>query len=147
MTNIRSLDFQLFSAFRAVRAKTIRAVASRELRGLKLGVSEVRALQAHSKAAMTFNGLRVATEMDKGQLSRTLRKMQDKGLVMLSYTDHDRGAVSGMSIRITSKGQRIRAELLRDLGKADRIVLSALSSVERAQFETILRKISGVKAA
>ena len=112
----------------------------RERFGISLG--EGRALGALGETGtVSLNQLARIGRLDKGQMSRVIAGLVKRGLVL-----RERGADGGnaISLSLTEDGQQL-FETLREvvLGR-DGAYVDAMTDEERAAFERIITKFSGV---
>jgi DNA-binding MarR family transcriptional regulator len=117
------------------------------LKPFDLSVPEWRLMALIAQSApMQFSALTAGSAMDKGQVSRTLRTLDSRGLVSLAAAKSARGkAPTGIAPRVTVKVTAAGKNLYRRVFPAARRqqanLLGFLNLAERAAFYSGLRKL------
>lgn len=89
-------------------------------------------------APWSLQALARAAGLDKGQLSRVVAGLVERGLVARAV---DAADARGVRLTLTREGRRVGAGLLRAAGERNDVLTTALTTRERAQLEAILAKL------
>ena len=105
--------------------------------GLTLG--EWRVLgNIHARASLTLIELARAMSIDRGQISRTVAGLVERGLVQAREPAHDRRT---LMLSMTASGRRLHARMLKFAVGRNEHMLNALSASERRALDGILDKL------
>ena len=86
----------------------------------------------------SLQALAGAAALDKGQMSRVVAGLVERGLVARAVDCDD---ARGVRLTLTRDGRRVCAGLLRSAAERNRTFESVLTARERAQLESILAKL------
>ena len=89
-------------------------------------------------APWSLQALARAAGLDKGQLSRVVAGLVERGLVARAV---DAADARGVRLTLTREGRRVGAGLLRAAAERNALLTGALSTREHAQLEAILAKL------
>lgn len=93
----------------------------------------------HGNRGMSMNRLAGQAQFDRGLTSRTVRGLEEKGLVAREADENDgRGVV----ITLTGKGQTLVAQIFPIAAERNSQLLSCLTKAERELLPTILEKLT-----
>ncbi len=136
-----NLRFQDFPAFYMITlANLAKSVVSRTcLEPAGLSVPEWRLLTTLSGAAQVpFSHIAALTMMDKGQISRTLRTAQSKGLVATEIVPLDRrpqdsgvSSIGRVMVRITPLGQSVYDRVIPEAQRSQLRLIELMTPEER----------------
>lgn len=147
-----NLRFQDFPAFHMIAlANLAKSFVSRTcLEPAGLSVPEWRLLTAViGGAPVPFSQIASMTMMDKGQISRTLRTAQSKGLVATEVVALDRrpqgdGGVSSIGrvmVRITDLGREVYRKVMPQAQRSQLRLIELMSPEERAMVVDLGRRL------
>lgn len=144
------LRFQDFPAFHMMTlANLAKAIISRAcLEPAGLSVPEWRLLTTViGGGSVPFSQIASTTMMDKGQISRTLRTAQSKGLVETEVVPLERRPDAGVSsigrvmVRITAQGEAIYRQVMPEAQRSQMRLLEVMSPEERRMALDLVRRI------
>lgn len=145
-----NLRFQDFPAFHMIAlANLAKSYVSRAcLEPAGLSVPEWRLLTSVAGGApVPFSQIASLTLMDKGQISRTLRTAQGKGLVATEVVAMDRRQDGGMSsigrimVRITERGKEVYSQVMPQAQRTQLRLIELMSPEERRTVIELGRKL------
>ena len=146
-----NLRFQDFPAFHMMTlANLAKAVVSRAcLEPAGLSVPEWRLLTTLAGGApVPFAHVAALTMMDKGQISRTLRTAQSKGLVVTDVVPLDRRqaengftSIGRVMVCITPQGQEIYAKVMPEAQRSQLRLIELMSPEERLLLIDLSRRM------
>lgn len=117
-----------------------RALAAEYAQRFKLTVSEWRAMAVLAcYQPLSANGICVRTNMDKVRVTRAVAKMLEAGLVLRDEDPEDRRCVR---LRLSRKGLDVCRQIIPVAQAREAEILSVLDAGERAQLDSILRKLT-----
>lgn len=144
------LRFQDFPAIHLMAlASLAKAIISRScLEPAGLSVPEWRLLTTLVGGGLVpFSQIASTTMMDKGQISRTLRTAQSKGLVETEIVPLERRADGGVSsigrvmVRVTPRGEAVYRQVMPEAQKTQMRLLDVMSPEERRLVLELTRRI------
>lgn len=109
----------------------------REKAGVTL--SQWRILAVLQPGATTFARVTEATAINKGLVSRSVRELQDMGLLTATETPDDARSIT---LGLTTKGQRLLKDVQPLALARQRHLLSALTAAERRTFYAAVEKLA-----
>lgn len=109
----------------------------REKAGVTL--SQWRILAVLQPGATTFARVTEATAINKGLVSRSVRELQDMGLLKATETPDDARSIT---LGLTAKGQRLLKDVQPLALARQRHLLSALTACERRAFYAAIDKLA-----
>jgi DNA-binding MarR family transcriptional regulator len=146
----KNLRFQDFPAFHMMTlANLAKANVSRScLDPAGLSVPEWRLITSVvGEAPVAFAQIAALTMMDKGQISRTLRTAQEKGLVATEVQPLERrpaetavSSIGRVMVRITEKGRRVYERVMPEAQRAQLRLLELMSLEERRLVVDLTRR-------
>ncbi len=145
-SKLRVEEFPTFQIWKLSNACKLR-LTKQYLKPFELSVPEWRLIALIAQSApLQFSALTASSAMDKGQVSRTLRALDQRGLVSLSAAKSARDkAPAGIAPRVTVKATAAGKNLYRRVFPAARRqqanLLGSLTLTERAAFYSGLRKL------
>lgn len=147
--NGSNLNFEDFLTFRITRlANALRTgLTKRYLEEFDLSLPEWRLLALIARfAPLRFSEVTTRSNMDKGQVSRTLRVMAKKGLTKMKTirtpgTRVAEALAAPVQVSITPKGKALYGAVLPVARRRQAEMLMTLSESERAQLFSILDKL------
>jgi MarR family transcriptional regulator, organic hydroperoxide resistance regulator len=117
--------FQLHRAHRGYAATLLRQM------GLHPG-QELVLMHLHGRDAQTQSELLASIGLDHSTLSKTLRRMQDAGLLVREPAEHDRRV---MVVRLTDKGSALREPIAAMWRALEEVTLRNLSQRQAEDLE------------
>jgi DNA-binding MarR family transcriptional regulator len=145
-----NLRFQDFPAFHMMAlASLAKANVSRAcLDPAGLSVPEWRLITTVvGEAPVAFAQIAALTMMDKGQISRTLRTAQEKGLVATEVQPLERrppeaaaSSIGRVMVRITEKGRRVYERVMPEAQRAQLRLIELMSPDERRTVVDLARR-------
>ncbi len=106
--------------------------------GVTLGEWRVLAIVA-ADAPLTFADLARATLLDKGQLSRTVRRLATRGWVLSVRT---KGNGRSVDLHMTAAGRRQALRISDFAAERNRVMLTTLNAAERVTVFALLDRLS-----
>lgn len=148
--NLRVNEFPTFHLLRL--ASVAKACVSREyLEPSGLSVPEWRLLATVANfSPLPFSDITTMTTMDKGQVSRTLRSAQGKGLVTTELVSTDRRAaaegvasssISRVVVSITPAGRELYAQVMPVAQRYQAALIGLMSNEERRVMLDVLQRL------
>lgn len=115
-----------------------RSAALRYRRDFDVTLAEWRTLALlGAKAPLTVNKLAKLSALDKGQMSRVISKLSERGLILREY-----GAGRTTQLTLTSKGRSVYDGLIRAANERDQAFNLCLTEEERTVLDAALDKLS-----
>lgn len=87
---------------------------------------------------VTFSAIRELLYFDKGQLSRVIRSLSDRGLIISATSPSDARQIE---LRLSETGEAIHREALEFTAKRNAIMAEVLTTEERSEFRRLLDKL------
>lgn len=87
---------------------------------------------------VTFSAVRELLYFDKGQLSRVIRSLSDRGLIISETSPSDARQIE---LRLSEDGEAIHREALEFTAKRNAIMADVLTTEERSEFRRLLDKL------
>ena len=114
------------------------SIKFKETHGLSLNEWRVLGLTSAMSPA-TISAIRKVLVMDKGQLSRVVARLTDKGMIRSRPASDDARSVE---LVLTEKGEVLHAEVLKFTAERNDKVVEGLTPEECCEFLRILQKIT-----
>jgi DNA-binding MarR family transcriptional regulator len=150
-TNLHVEDFLTFRLTRL--ANSLRtSVTKRYLEQFELSLPEWRLLALVARfAPLRFSEVTARSSMDKGQVSRTLRVMAERGLTKMktirSASRSTEALAAPVQVSITPKGKALYQKVLPVARKAQAELLLGLNESERYALYSIIDKLYNAEPA
>ncbi|MCX4993592.1 MarR family winged helix-turn-helix transcriptional regulator [Streptomyces sp. NBC_00568] len=126
-----------YAVFQLARAH--RGYAASMLRDMNLHPGqELLLMQLYEKDGQTQSELLASVGLDHSTVSKSLRRMQDAGLLTREPAEHDRRA---MIVRLTDKGRDMRKPIAAMWAALEEISVRGLDSEEIESFITVASNI------
>lgn len=87
---------------------------------------------------VTFSAVRELLYFDKGQLSRVIRSLSDRNLIVSNTSSSDARQIE---LRLTEAGETVHREALRFTAKRNAIMTSVFTADERSEFRRLIDKL------
>lgn len=108
----------------------------------ELSVSEWRILSVLAHAGtLPFADLVEQAAADKAQVSRTLRLLDERGLVVVETPDTGTKSRKGLVCRMTANGQALYEQVMPEARRSQAAMILTLSREERSTLYTVLGKL------